>query len=230
MVIEMDIFISGKEVELDLNIKEKVPYLIPRTGTWNKKQCIEVKDNDETIARIDFDIILLNEKRGAKDALLLFEGIKEVDPMGELEYIPWEVPLSYMNGCQVIPKIKEHWYEEYRPLKKAKHVFIKGITVLPHYRRNGIGEMLIKEVALLNKDAESIWLKVQPVTQSEKDAFNKYQKKLFSTENPDMDDLISFFRPYGFKRLEDENIEGIYMLSTINAVINCLVNNTIYSY
>jgi len=141
---------------MNLSIEFKTPV---KTGSfdWQLSQEVNVSNEDgHVIAKAEIELLTLNKHR---DAVASYEQLDSDD-----ENVDWEIPLNLYfkgqnlsaelcNSLQITPNVK----------KAQTHIMLEALSVQPEYRKQGIGQYVLQELAKQYEKAQSITVLSMPM-------------------------------------------------------------------
>ena len=190
---------------MNLTIEFKRPE-ISGAFEWQLCQEINVKnEKNEVIAKAEIELITINKHRDALGSYSLLAD----------EHTDWEIPLNlYFKGQNLTKNLCDQ-LDIIPDSKKAKtHILIEAISVLPEFRKQAVGQFLLKEIAKHHAKAQSLTVLSIPMYQFVdpeecEDERNKayYQAADLQTAQTSTDELTNFFTKSGFIEFEvDESL------------------------
>jgi len=168
---------------------------------WQLCQEINVRnESNEVIAKAEIELITINKHR---DALGSYSLLAE-------EHTDWEIPLNLYFKGQNLTKDLCEGLGIIPDSKKAKtHILIEAISVLPEFRKQAVGQFLLKEIAKHHAKAQSLTVLSIPMHQFVdpdecEDESNKayYQAADLQTIKTTTAELANFFTHSGFIEFE----------------------------
>ena len=122
---------------MNLTIEFKKPE-ISGAFEWQLCQEINVKnEKNEVIAKAEIELITINKHRDALGSYSLLAD----------EHTDWEIPLNLYFKGQNLTKDLCDQLDIIPDSKKAKtHILIEAISVLPEFRKQAVGQFLLKEI------------------------------------------------------------------------------------
>lgn len=164
---------------------------------WQLSQEINVKlDNDTVVAKAEIELLTLNKHRGAEESYQL---------LAQQDATDWEVPLNvYFKKQNVAADLIEKL--AVKADNKAKtHILIEAISVHPDYRKKGVAQFLLQEIAKHHAKIQSISVLSMPMKQfvdiedCESDESRAYYQALaLASDNTTNEQLVEFFQKSGF--------------------------------
>jgi GNAT superfamily N-acetyltransferase len=164
---------------------------------WQLCQEINVKNEQgDIIAKAEIELITLNKHRDAVGSYTLLAN----------EDTDWEIPLNlYFKGQNLEQGLCEQLSITAETKKAKTHILLEAISVLPRYRRQAIGQYLLKEIVKHHQKAQSITVLSMPMhlfvdaDECEDEGIKAYyQAADLQTEKVTIDDLTHFFTKSGF--------------------------------
>lgn len=131
---------------MKLSIEFNKPQAI--TGhDWQLSQEVNVKNEaGEVIAKAEIELLTLNKHR---DALATYKLLAD-------EETDWEIPLNIYFKKQNLTEDLCKELHVAASTKAQTHILVEAISVLPQYRRQGVGQYLLQEIAKKHEKIQSI--------------------------------------------------------------------------
>ncbi|NQZ81915.1 MAG: GNAT family N-acetyltransferase [Colwellia sp.] len=134
---------------MNLTIEFKTPV---KSGSfdWQLTQEINVSnDNGDVVAKAEIELLTLNKHR---DAIASYQQLDSDD-----ENTDWEIPLNlYFKGQNLSAELCDSLQVTPNVKKAQTHIMLEALSVLPQYRKQGIAQYLLKEIANKHEKAQSI--------------------------------------------------------------------------
>ena len=134
---------------MNLTIEFKTPV---KSGSfdWQLTQEINVSnDNGDVVAKAEIELLTLNKHR---DAIASYQQLDSDD-----ENTDWEIPLNlYFIGQNLSAELCDSLQVTPNVKKAQTHIMLEALSVLPQYRKQGIAQYLLKEIANKHEKAQSI--------------------------------------------------------------------------
>ncbi|MFT5756314.1 MAG: GNAT superfamily N-acetyltransferase [Alteromonadaceae bacterium] len=141
---------------MNLTVEFKTP-VQTSSFDWQLSQEINVSiDGGNVIAKAEIELLTLNKHR---DALASYQQLDNDD-----ENTDWEIPLNlYFKGPNLSPELCDSL--DITPnIKKAQtHIMLEAISVLPDYKKQGIAQYLLQEIAKQYSKAQSFTVLSMPM-------------------------------------------------------------------
>jgi len=173
---------------------------------WQLCQEINVKNEQgNVIAKAEIELITINKHRDALGSYTLLAD----------EHTDWEIPLNlYFKGQNLTKNLCEKLGITPDTKKAKTHILLEAISVLPEFRKQAVGQFLLKEIAKHHEKAQSITVLSMSMHQFVdpdecEDESNKayYKAADLQTAMVSTDELANFFTQSGFIEYEvDENL------------------------
>jgi len=190
---------------MNLTIDFKKPE-IAGAFDWQLCQEINVKNEQgDVIAKAEIELITINKHRDALGSYTLLAD----------EHTDWEIPLNlYFKGQNLTKDLCEKLNITPDTKKAKTHILLEAISVLPEFRKQAIGQFLLKEIAKHHEKAQSITvlsMSMHQFVDAEEcdDESNKayYKAADLQTAKVSTDELATFFTHSGFIPYDvDENL------------------------
>ena len=181
---------------MNLTIDFKKPEI---AGNFDWQVCQEINvsnEQGEIIAKAEIELITINKHRDAVGSYALLSD----------ESTDWEIPLNlYFKGQNLNADLCKQLSITPDTKKAKTHILLEAISVLPQYRKQAVGQYLLKEIVKHHEKAQSLTVLSMPMNlfldadECEEDDNKAYyhaadlqSKKLAS------DELASFFTHSGF--------------------------------
>ncbi len=164
---------------------------------WQICQEINVKnDKGDIIAKAEIELITINKHRDAMGSYTLLSN-EETD---------WEIPLNlYFKGQNLTKDLCEALNITPDTKKAKTHILLEAISVLPEYRKQAVGQYLLKEIVKHHEKAQSITVLSMPMhsfldaDECEDETIKAYyQAADLQNLKVSADDLTNFFSRSGF--------------------------------
>ena len=167
---------------------------------WQLIQEVNVKNEDQqVIAKAEIEIITLNKHRGADES---YELLSQQDPTD------WEVPLNLFFKKQNVAADLVEKLQAKVDAKAKDHILIEAISVLPEFRKQGVAQFLLKEIAQHYNKVQSISVLSMPMNMfvdaqdCETEENTTYYQAMNLVEDAlDQAQLNTFFEQSGFTYL-----------------------------
>ncbi|ASP47682.1 GNAT family N-acetyltransferase [Cognaticolwellia beringensis] len=176
---------------------------------WQLIQEINVKNDDnQIIAKAEIEIITLNKHRGADESYEL---------LSQQDATDWEVPLNLFFKKQNVAADLVEKLQAKVDAKAKDHILIEAISVLPAFRKQGVANFLLKEIAEHYSKVQSISVLSMPMSlfvdaQDCETEENKayYQAMNLAEDELNNEQLSAFFEHSGFIHLaiDDSALEA----------------------
>ncbi|MBA6263357.1 MAG: hypothetical protein V7780_04610 [Colwellia sp.] len=190
---------------MNLTIDFKKPE-IAGAFDWQLCQEINVKnDNGDIIAKAEIELITINKHR---DALASYTLLANEDT-------DWEIPLNlYFKGQNLTQDLCEQLSITHDTKKAKTHILLEAISVLPQYRKQAVGQYLLKEIVKHHEKAQSITVLSMPMHQfldadecEDESIKTYYQAVDLQNIKVSSDELVNFFTHSGFIEFDvDESL------------------------
>jgi hypothetical protein len=190
---------------MNLTIDFKKPE-IAGAFDWQLCQEINVKNEQgEVIAKAEIELITINKHRDALGSYTLLAD----------EHTDWEIPLNlYFKGQNLTKDLCDKLAVTPDNKKAKTHILLEAISVLPEFRKQAVGQFLLKEIAKHHEKAQSVTVLSMPMHQFVdadecEDEGNKayYHAAKLQDEKLASDQLANFFSKSGFIAFEvDESL------------------------
>jgi len=177
-------------------------------GAFDWQLCQEINVRNEqgdVIAKAEIELITINKHRDALGSYTLLAD----------EHTDWEIPLNlYFKGQNLTKNLCEKLGITPDTKKAKTHILLEAISVLPEFRKQAVGQFLLKEIAKHHEKAQSITVLSMSMHQFVdpdecEDESNKayYKAADLQTAMVSTDELANFFTQSGFIEYEvDENL------------------------
>lgn len=114
---------------------------------WQLSQEVNVKnETGDVIAKAEIELLTLNKHR---DALATYKLLAD-------EETDWEIPLNIYFKKQNLTEDLCKELHVAASTKAQTHILVEAISVLPQYRRQGVGQYLLQEIAKKHEKIQSI--------------------------------------------------------------------------
>lgn len=114
---------------------------------WQLSQEVNVKNEaGDVIAKAEIELLTLNKHR---DALATYKLLAD-------EETDWEIPLNIYFKKQNLTEDLCKELHVAASTKAQTHILVEAISVLPQYRRQGVGQYLLQEIAKKHEKIQSI--------------------------------------------------------------------------
>jgi GNAT superfamily N-acetyltransferase len=114
---------------------------------WQLSQEVNVKNEaGDVIAKAEIELLTLNKHRDASATYKLLAD-EETD---------WEIPLNIYFKKQNLTEDLCKELHVSASTKAQTHILVEAISVLPQYRRQGVGQYLLQEIAKKHEKIQSI--------------------------------------------------------------------------
>jgi len=190
---------------MNLTIDFKKPE-IAGAFDWQLCQEINVKNEQgDVIAKAEMELITINKHRDALGSYTLLAD----------EHTDWEIPLNLYFKGQNLTKDLCDKLDITPDTKKAKtHILLEAISVLPQYRKQAVGQFLLKEIVKHHEKSQSITVLSMPMhqfvdPQECEEEGNKayYQAADLQNKKVEAEALANFFTQTGFVEYKvEENL------------------------
>jgi len=190
---------------MNLTIDFKKPE-IAGAFDWQLCQEINVKNEQgDVIAKAEIELITINKHRDALGSYTLLAD----------EHTDWEIPLNLYFKGQNLTKDLCDKLDITPDTKKAKtHILLEAISVLPQYRKQAVGQFLLKEIVKHHEKSQSITVLSMPMhqfvdPQECEEEGNKayYQAADLQNKKVEAEALANFFTQTGFVEYKvEENL------------------------
>jgi GNAT superfamily N-acetyltransferase len=122
---------------------------------WQLCQEINVKnDKGDIIAKAEIELITINKHRDAMGSYTLLAN----------EDTDWEIPLNlYFKGQNLTTDLCKELNVTPDTKKAKTHILLEAISVLPQYRKQAVGQYLLKEIVKHHEKAQSITVLSMPM-------------------------------------------------------------------
>ena len=190
---------------MNLTIDFKKPE-IAGAFDWQLCQEINVKNEQgEVIAKAEIELITMNKHRDSLGSYTLLSG----------EHTDWEIPLNlYFKGHNLTKDLCDELNITPETKKAKTHILLEAISVLPQYRKQAVGQYLLKEIVKHHEKTQSITVLSMPMytfvdAEECEDQDNKayYQAADLQSKKVETDELASFFTHSGFVEFKvDESL------------------------
>jgi len=181
---------------MNLTIDFKKPE-IASSFDWQLCQEINVSNEQgDIIAKAEIELITINKHRDALGSYALLAD----------ESTDWEIPLNLFFKGQNLTKNLCDQLDITPETKKAKtHILLEAISVLPAFRKKGVAQYLLKEIAKHHAKTQSIIVLSMPMhnfvdaNECEDEANKAYYQALDLQSNKlDSEELLNVFTHSGF--------------------------------
>lgn len=190
---------------MNLSIDFKKP-TIKASYDWQLSQEINVSNEaGEIVAKAEIELITLNKHRDAN---------KSYEMLDEQEATDWEIPLNvYFKKQNLIAQYCEKLSVKADTNAKT-HIMIEAISVQPQYRKQGIAQYLLNEIANHYPKVQSLNLMSMPMSLfvdlefcNGEENTQYYSDLALNDEVIANEELKSFFTASGFMEVEiDESL------------------------
>lgn len=194
---------------MNLSIEFNKPVISGRYD-WQLAQEINVSnENGDVIAKAEIELVTLNKHRDAKATYQLLAD----------EATDWEIPLNVYFKKQNLTDDLCTELSVAASTKAQTHILIEAISVLPQYRRQGVGKYLLQEIAKHYSKCQSLnilslamnnFVDADDCETEENHAY--YSQLALANETIDRAELKPFFIANGFTAInidEDELVEPL---------------------
>lgn len=164
---------------------------------WQLCQEINVKNEQgEVIAKAEIELITINKHRDALGSYTLLAD----------DHTDWEIPLNlYFKGQNLNKELCDKLSITPDNKKAKTHILLEAISVLPEYRKQGVGQFLLKEIVKHHKKIQSITVLSMPMHQfvdadecQDEGSKAYYQLADLQAKSLSEDELAKFFINSGF--------------------------------
>ena len=135
---------------IDLPMNLSITYSKPVTETgndWQLSQEINVSNEaGDIIAKAEIELLTLNKHR---DALATYQLLAD-------DATDWEIPLNVYFKKQNLTAELCQELNVAASTKAQTHILIEAISVLPEYRKQGVGKYLLQEIAKKHVKIQSL--------------------------------------------------------------------------
>lgn len=181
---------------MNLTIDFKKPEI---AGSFDWQVCQEINVSNKQgviIAKAEIELITINKHRDALGSYALLAD----------ESTDWEIPLNlYFKGQNLNANLCEQLSITPDNKKAKTHILLEAISVLPEYRKQTVGQYLLKEIAKHHAKVQSITVLSMPMdlfldADECEDDSNKayYHAADLQNKKLERDELAKFFTHSGF--------------------------------
>ncbi|NMP32434.1 GNAT family N-acetyltransferase [Thalassotalea sp. M1531] len=177
---------------------------------WQLSQEVNVFDGERLVAKAEFEILVLNKNRGAKESYQKLEALGACD---------WELPLNlFFTKQNVKANLAETLSIKTDAKKSQQHIMLEAISVHEDYRNQGVAKAILTQIAKEYSKVQSIFTLAMPmslfvdpdVCETEQDRAYYQRLNLVEGEGEcesEKDSIVSFFQHNHFNVLDiDESL------------------------
>ncbi len=141
---------------MNLTVEFKTP-VQSSSFDWQLSQEINVSnDVGNVIAKAEIELLTLNKHR---DAVASYQQLDNDD-----ENTDWEIPLNlYFKGANLSTELCDVLNITPNIKKAQTHIMLEAISVLPEYKKQGIAQYLLQEIANKYSKAQSLTVLSMPM-------------------------------------------------------------------